>query len=133
MSECGLCQNPPTWINEVVYTTEAGRVFHNWRDCAYLNSGQLKAENKGFSVHPISPTNWASVFYEMGPCEWCCAMYNSRNETRKSCEILHKGNWAKGELLTERKVSAKEVEYQVFLFENDEIFLVNSEEFRLLP
>ena len=112
--ECGSCKPKPDLINETVFTTRAGQVFHNWSDCAFLRAGQSTADNLGFRNHPIEPRNWSSVFWDKGPCEWCCALYNLRNESPSYCEARINGNWVKVQFIKERFTSYGHREVQVW-------------------
>lgn len=130
VGQCGLCKNPPEGINEIVFTTHTGQVFHNWRDCAFLVEGQKLATTRGQQNHPIQPIKWSVVFYSLGPCEWCCAGYHLRGSTLRNCQVLIDGEWHTAQYIRERFVSTKKREHQVILTKTNKISLVNEREIR---
>lgn len=113
--ECGACKPRPERINETVFTTRAGQVFHNWPDCAFLRAGQTSADNKGFRNHPVEPRNWSAVFWDMGPCEWCCAFYNLRDEKPIYCEAKIGNQWIRVQFIKERFTVYGHREVQVWV------------------
>ena len=130
IEQCGLCKGAPDGINEIVFTTQGGQVFHNWPDCAFLAEGQELASSRGQQNHPIKPTKWSVVFYSLGPCEWCCAKYNLRGNSLESCFGLINGTWRAAEYIRERYISPKRREHQILLTETNEICFVNEREIR---
>ena len=128
--QCGLCKSAPDGINEIVFTTQGGQVFHNWRDCAFLLEGQNLATLRGQQNHPIQPIKWSVVFYSLGPCEWCCARYHLREGTLQNCHVLIDGEWLAAQYIRERFISIKKREHQVILTKTNKITFVNEREIR---
>ena len=128
--QCGLCKSAPDGIHEIVFTTQGGQVFHNWRDCAYLLEGQNLATSRGQQNHPIQPTKWSVVFYSLGACEWCCALYHHRDKTLKACSVLIDGKWHTAQYIRERYISSKKREHQVILRETNKIIFVNENQIK---
>lgn len=128
--QCGLCKRAPEGINEIVFTTQGGQVFHNWRDCAFLVDGQNLATSRGQQNHPIQPIKWSVVFYSLGACEWCCTRYHLRDKTPIVCNVLIDGKWHNAQYLQERFISTKKREHQVILSETNKIVLVNEKQIR---
>ena len=128
--QCGLCKSAPDGINEIVFTTQGGQVFHNWRDCAFLIEGQNLATSRGQQNHPTQPVKWSVVYYSLGACEWCCARYNLRKEKFKDCSVLIDGKWNAAQHIRERFITTKKREHQVILMETNKICFVNEKEIR---
>jgi len=82
VDQCGHCKKPPIGLNEIVYITKGGMVFHNDPKCEYLSSGQSFAANKGFEIHPINPIGWMHAMTSRGACELCCLSYHEANLTK---------------------------------------------------
>ena len=102
LGQCGSCKEKPERINEQVFATKTGQVFHNWVDCAFLRIGQSSADSQGLRNHPIERKHWSSVFWTLGPCEWCCAFYNIQEETPIYCEAEIDGRWVTAQKIKER-------------------------------
>jgi hypothetical protein len=128
--QCGHCKPPPFGINEVVFTTKGGQVFHNWHDCAFLREGQFLAESRGQDNHPILPTKWSEVFNSNGACEWCCALHHSKGKEMKNCEALIDGKWMQVLHIRERFTNIKHREHQVLLADSGLIYFVTQDEVR---
>ena len=75
--QCSLCKLPPPGIRNLVYVTKGGLAFHNDYKCRTLLEGQLEAESKGMTVHPINPIQWADAFASRRPCRNCCPDYKN--------------------------------------------------------
>ena len=128
--QCGDCRKPPIGINEFVYVTEQGQAFHNWQDCAFLISGQNFAEKKGFNTHEIVARKWSTVFMSKGACEWCCAVYVSREKQRPDCLVKVDGIWVQAALVRDRYKGHGRHDYQVILKSTGEIRIVDDRNFK---
>lgn len=126
--QCGHCKPPPYGINDVVYTTKGGQVFHNWSDCAFLHDGQSLAELRGQENHPILPTKWSVVFYANGACEWCCALHHLKGKQLRRCEALIEGELRQVLHIKERFTERKQREHQVLDEESGLIYFVTQHE-----
>ena len=129
-SQCGHCKPAPYGINEVVFTTKGGQVFHNWSDCAFLRDGQSLAESRGQENHPILPSKWSVVFYLNGACEWCCALHHLKERELIKCEALIDGDWRPVLHIKERFTVSKQREHQVHDEELGLIYFVTQDEVR---
>ena len=128
--QCSNCKPTPFGINEIVYTTKGGQAFHNWDDCEFLRSGQDFASSKGQNNHPINPTKWSSVYYTIGPCEWCCALHHLRDSELPRCEALVDGSWIDAVHVKERYTSVKRREHQVYVEESGLFYFLENESVR---
>ena len=128
--QCGLCKPAPFGVNEIVFATKGGQVFHNWPDCAFLRDGQSLAEKRGQETHPIKPTKWSEVYYAQGACEWCCALHHLRGVRLQPCQALIEGEWVNVSHVKERFTNFKKRQHQVFREETGLIHFVSNEEIR---
>ena len=128
--QCGSCAPAPFGINEIVYTTKGGQVFHNWPDCAFLRDGQALADKRGQENHPITPIKWSEVYYAEGACEWCCALHHSRELILRSCMVLIEGVWVDASHIKERFTNFNKREHQVFREATGLIHFVTNDEIR---
>jgi len=69
---CSLCQKPPLGVNERVWITWGGSVFHNYPDCSALEEGQEKARGDGLLNHEKKQVSWNTVMIERRACRTCC-------------------------------------------------------------
>jgi hypothetical protein len=101
---CSYCKKSPKGLNEIVYWTSGGDVFHNLVDCELLVGGQHMANRMGLSNRRIETGKHGSVG-QRGACPWCCAYYFAvkKNENRR-CFIKSSGNrdWIEVQYLAAR-------------------------------
>ena len=131
--QCYICDKEvPFGINETVYKTKGGSVFHNLRDCAYLYSGQNFAESRGKGNHPINPTPWHSVFNSIGACEWCCAVHNIGRNMLKNCQVNLDGKWIDALWARDRYLAQGLYEHIVYFESSKKIHVFNSKDIKLV-
>ena len=122
---CSYCKKPPIGINDIVYWTSGGEVFHNLIDCELLVSGQKVAYEVGMGNRRIETGKPGGVGGR-GACSWCCAYHYSykRNENKR-CFIRQSGknDWIEVQFLTARiLIPSKEIfEYRVRTDEGTEL------------
>ena len=102
----------PEGINDIVYKTRGGNVFHNDRNCELLTQGQKMADSMGMENHLINPTSYISVA-EYGACTWCCAYFYYLRGPEKFAEALIGKDWVKVQLLATRPIGHGYNEYRV--------------------
>ena len=129
--QCGHCKSAPYGIQEMVFTTKGGQVFHNWEDCAFLKEGQDLAEAKGHNTHQILQRKWSEVFSSLGACEWCCALHHLKGVEMRKCQAFIEGSWRNVSIVKERFTGFKQREFQVYESESNYIYFLSQKEIRL--
>ena len=110
---CKSCSAPPLGINETVYYTVGGQVFHNDRECPLLRSGQSSTATQGLKNHEIKSVTFGRI-EERGACDWCCALFNGiQQNSMRQCWIKIGEKWHEAFLLTSRLLMIKNG-YKVF-------------------
>ena len=118
----------PEGINNIVYKTHAGSVFHNDPNCERLAQGQKSAVTLGMQNYPINPTSYSSVA-EYGACSWCCAYFYYLKGEEKFVEVDVSGNWQRTHLLASRPIGWGHEEHRVRTEEGVE-FVVRKKDIR---
>lgn len=124
--QCSACKPPPKGININVYITKNSQAFHNDQECAFLESGQDFAEKRGGTKQNLLLRRWDHVFANLGPCEWCCALYHSEISVEKTyCIAKISGKEIQVRYLRDRYVDYSEKELQVYDEKNQQIYFID--------
>lgn len=124
--QCSACKPAPLGINTNVFITKNSQAFHNDPDCAFLESGQDFAEKRGGTKQHLLFRKWDQVFANLGPCEWCCALYHSEISGIKTyCLASINGKKLKVRYLRDRYVDYGEKEFQVFDENERQIYFID--------
>lgn len=122
VGQCGFCKELPFGINKVGFKTKHGHAFHNWNPCVNLEVGQNFAVSRGGEATEIINVTWSSSLQNLQPCEWCCALYYSGEESLDECHVYVDKEKRKAKIVTSRYVNRNEREYQIYFPESGEIW-----------
>lgn len=123
IGQCVFCRAIPFGINKVGFKTKHGCAFHNWNPCANLEGGQNFAVSRGGEATEIVKVTWASSLQDLQPCEWCCALFYTKEIISEECLVLIDKKQQKAKIVTSRYVSRNEREYQIYLPETGDVWL----------
>ena len=103
---------PPEGINQIVYKTNRGEVFHNSPECELLLSGQNMAYEAGMEIHPINPISYEGVA-EIGACSWCCGYFYYLKGEAKYISVNLNSTIEMVQLIAKRPLGFGNYEYRI--------------------
>ena len=126
IGECGYCREVPFGLNGVVFRTNFGKAYHNWKNCEFLEEGQKFAESKGGYSTEIVTITYSAASQNLYPCEWCCALFYTKGLDLEDCMVTINSGEIPAKIVKERYLGKNIREFQIYFPENNEIEILTS-------